>query len=271
MFILEKCARTIRHLPLLRKLDSFWNLITPAYERFLRSVYKKGLKRVINKTDIIYLPYELRHYTDQYEEDVWGKIMSYVRPGDTIADVGAYLGFYTFAFTKRVGASGKVVAFEPDPNNLAALKDRVKLYKINSKLNITGAAVGEVKGKLSFAAKGISISRVIGKSPENDQGIEVDCIRLDDFFAQEKLDIIKIDVEGYEAQVLLGAINVLKRSKGYPRAIFIEVHPLAWDDYDSADRTIVSLLRNSGYTIQNTKGEAVESIKNYGEIFAFRN
>jgi FkbM family methyltransferase len=270
MFTLEMCARTIRHLPLLRKLDSFWNLVTPAYERFLRLIYKNGLKRVINKTDIVYLPHELRHYTGQYEKDVWEKIMAHVRPGDTIADVGAYLGFYAFAFSKRVGSSGKVVAFEPDPNNLAALRDRVKLYKINSKLDLMGVAVGDVKGKLSFAAEGISVSRVIGKSLKKDKGIEVDCIRLDDLFGLEKLDLIKIDVEGYEAQVLLGAVNVLKRSKGYPRAIFIEVHPWAWDDYDSVDQTIVSLLRECGYTIQNTKGETVDTIKDYGEIFAFK-
>ena len=270
MFILERCARTIRNLPLLRNLDFFWNLITPAYERFLRSVYKNGLKRVINKTDIVYLPHELRHFTETYEQEVWAKIMACVRQGDTIADVGAYLGFYAFAFAKRVGPRGKVVAFEPDPNNLIGLRDRVKLYKIDSKLDIMGLAVGEVKGTVRFAAKGVSVSRVIGKNAEKDKGIDVDCIRLDDFFANEKLDLIKIDVEGYEAQVLSGAVNILKRSAGYPRAIFIEVHPWAWHDYDSVDQAIVSLLKGCGYTIQNAKGETVDSIKNYGEILAFK-
>jgi FkbM family methyltransferase len=271
MFSLEKCARIIRHLPILEKMNFFWNFITPLYENFLKLIYPDVLRRTVNKTDVIYIPHYLRHFGDKYETESWKKIMQEVRYSDTIVDVGAFFGFYTFAFLKRVDKEGKVVAFEPDPRNLAFLKKIVRRYKITAKLDIIGSAVGEKKGILKFDAQASSTSGIIGgRLSKKGEAVEVGCVSLDEYFGDEKLDIIKIDVEGYEEKVLLGAKNILKRKSGSPRAIFIEAHPYAWESYGSSDASIMGILKDSGYRISNLSGDSVSSIKDYEVIFALK-
>lgn len=270
MFFLEKCARTVRRLPVLRKINLLWNLITPAYEYTLKAIYGNALRRLINNTDVVYVPHCLRHFTDTYETDFWKMAMNEARPGDTIADVGAFFGFYAFAFAKRVGGTGKVVAFEPDPHNAAFLRNIVKLYKLNLKPRIVGSVVGHTKGILRFDAQGTFTSGVILKGIPKGEAREVECVSLDEFFANEKLDIIKIDVEGYEEKVLLGARNILSRKSGYPRAIFIEAHPYAWNNYGTTDKAIIAILRDAGYRVLNINGEKVSAINDYGNIIAVK-
>lgn len=270
MFLFEKCARTIRHLPVLRKINLFWNLITPAYEYTLKAVYGNALRRLINNTDVVYVPHCLRHFTDTYETDFWKMAMNEARLGDTVADVGAFFGFYTFAFAKRVGLTGKVVAFEPDPHNVSFLRNIVKRYKLSLKPQIVGSAVGQAKGMLRFDAQGSFTSGVILKGIPKGEAREVECVSLDEFFANEKLDIIKIDVEGYEEKVLLGSRNILSRKSGHPRAIFIEVHPYAWDNYGTTDKAIITILNDAGYRVQNANGDTVSAIKDYGNIVAMK-
>ncbi len=271
MFFWEKCARIIRHLPFLRAMKPFWDMVTPPYEFALRLLYGNTLKRLINNSDVVYVPHWLRHFSDTYEIGFWKIIMDEVHPGDSIADVGAFFGFYTFAFAKRTGPGGRVIAFEPDPYNAAFLKDIVKRYKISLKPEIIGCATGEKRQRLRFDSQGTSTSDVLASGPPKGEAREVECVSLDEFFADDKLDIIKIDVEGYEEKVLLGARNILRRKIGYPRAIFIEVHPYAWNNYGTTDKAIITILNDAGYRVKNTNGETLSAIKDYGNIIATRN
>lgn len=270
MFFLERCARTIRRLPILRSAGFFWDIITPAYEYLLRLIYGDILRRCINEDDIIYVPFRLRHFTDKYETAFFKKVMDEVRRGDVVADVGAFFGFYTFAFAKRAGLNGRVVAFEADPKNLAFLKDALKRYNKGLKPEISGYAVGEGRKKLKFDSQGAYTSGVIYASVPKGEVKEVDCISLDEFFAREKVDIIKIDVEGYEGNVLMGAVDILRRENGCPRAVFIEAHPYAWGNYSMTDKIILSILRDAGYKIINVDGQEVRAINEYGNIIAVK-
>lgn len=270
MFFLEKCCRRIRHLPFLRSARILWDMVTPSYESALRMIYGNALKRLINKTDVVYVPQKLRHFTDTYEAGFWKMVMDEVRPGDSIADVGAFLGFYTFAFAKRAARGGRVVAFEPDHLNAAFLKNISRRYKLSIKPEIIGCAVGEKRQRLKFDSQGSFTSDVISSGRLKGESKEVECVSLDEFFGDEKLDIAKIDVEGYEEKVLLGARNILMRKNGYPRAIFIEVHPYAWNNYGTTDEAILSLLRFAGYRVLNMDGEKVSAIKDYGSIIAMK-
>jgi len=257
-------------MPALRRMKFFWDFITPAYECVLKLLYGNTLRRRINNTDSVYIPFHLRRFTGTYEIDIWKKAMDEVRLGDTVADVGAFFGFYTFPFLKRVGPYGRVVAFEPDPGNLAFLKSITKRYTMGLRLEIVGFAVGQSRGKLKFDAQGISTSSVAIESNPKGQVMEVACVSLDEFFADEKLDIIKIDVEGYEEKVLAGARNILKRKSGYPRAIFIEVHPYAWNVYGTSDTALLDILADAGYKVKNVNGDTMFALKEYGAIMALR-
>jgi FkbM family methyltransferase len=87
---------------------------------------------------------------------------------------------------------------------------------------LRNTAVGDVDGEVAFeSGKGSESS--ISVSPRN--GERVSCARLDSIFPNQKLDILKIDVEGYEERALRGAAGLLRDVRRRPRTILVEVHP----------------------------------------------
>lgn len=270
MHTLEWFSRSIRRSTTKAGLGRFWDIITPAYESMLKLIFKRGLKRNINNTDVVFISHKLRYYTEIYEPQAWKWVMRQVRPGDVIADVGAHFGLYAIALAKRVGKTGKVFAFEPDPHNIAFLKENVALNRIGSELEIIESAVGDTKTILRYHTRDSSISSVVCRLEQESTKdiIEVPCNTLDEILANKKLDVLKIDVEGYEAHVLIGAKNLLARKNGYARAILIEAHPYAWKDYGTESNTIVSLLRESGYKVRSVDGWEVNAIDVYEHLTA---
>jgi hypothetical protein len=99
---------------------------------------------------------------------------------------------------------------------------------------------------------------------------KVQCVTLDRVFAGQRLDVLKIDVEGFEERVLQGASNLLKDGGRSPRAIYIEVHPYAWPEVGSTSDSLLALLDSCGYEGRTIDGRSVEEIDVYGEIIARR-
>ncbi len=268
MFFFERCCRALRNAPLLRRLGPVWRAVTPAYEALLRLIYRRGwLRRVINSSDVVYVPFELRHWTDTYEPAVWERVMGEVRQGDTIADVGAFLGFYTFAFARRVGPQGRVVAFEPDPQNFRRLRELRGFYRQTGNIEMVEKAAGEAQGSVSFCPRRSSESSV---GVTGEQGLEAGMVTLDGYFGARPVDLIKIDVEGYEGRVLRGCAGLLSRSAGAPRAVFIEMHPFAWSRYGCDAGQILGPLRAAGYRICDQEGREIADFSGYGWIIATR-
>ncbi|UCC94663.1 MAG: FkbM family methyltransferase, partial [Candidatus Omnitrophota bacterium] len=182
-----------------------------------------------------------------------------------------FIGLYTVAVAKRIGKDGKVIAFEPDKKNADALKKHLRLNKVFSKVEVINAAVGDINGVLTFHALSNDYSHVALLSNVNvERCIQIQSKTLDSVFHNKRVDVIKIDVEGYEGKVLLGARNLLKRKKGYPRAIFIEVHPYVWKELETTAEELVSLLTNAGYKVEKIDRNLVDKLEHYGEIVAVK-
>lgn len=275
MYSFEKMAIALRHSPVLKRAHWLWNVIRPLYNRSLALSNRQGLERIINGTDRVLIAPHARVMTEDYEPDVWASLMNEVRSGDTIADVGAFYGLYAIALAKRVGPSGRVVAFEPSPANHAVLVEHLRLNGVQDTIKVVQAAVGTKNGRVSFQGDNSSESHVVvsadGAGQSEPKGANtVEMVALDSVFAGQQLDILKIDVEGFEEQVMQGARELLSDPKRGPRALYIEVHPFAWHHVGTTGESLLSLLHQHNFQAFFVDGTPVTKIEEYGEIIARR-
>jgi len=266
MHSLERLCINLRHTSLLDQSDWLWNHLRSPYEMMVAWCERSGLERVVNGTDRLRVIPRFRSVAEVYEPDVWKHMMAQLRSGDNVADVGAYIGLYATALAKRVGESGRVIAFEPDAHNFSALEAHCKLNGLLERVTLVQAAVGDKDGFIPFEARGDSQSCV--SSVPGRQNNAVRCVRLDSVCGNGRLDILKIDVEGYEEPVLRGGARLLHDLDRKPRLIYIEVHPYAWSPMGVTSGSLLDLLASYHYEVSDLRGQPVHEIKAYGEIVA---
>src|SRR5262249_45171732 len=121
-------------------------------------------------------------------------------------------------------------------------------------------------GKFQFLADGSCEARLASSSGKSITTVDV--VTLDSAFKGKRIDILKIDVEGYEEMVLRGAINLLHTPGFKPRAIFVEVHPYAWPPLRTGSESLLRILTEAGYLAETLDGVPIHSIEHYGEIIA---
>lgn len=272
MNILERAGVPIRHAPALERADWLWDRIRPTYDRMLSTVARnRGLERVINGTDRFRLSAQSRWFiAEKYEPAVWGRVMREVSAGDHVAEVGASIGLYALAFAGRVGAAGHVTAFEPDPDSTSALEANIAVNGWQDRVTVIRAAVGQCSGQVRFASARGQESRIEMRPEVCDGVIAVPMVTLDEALAGQRIDVIKIDVEGFEQQVLEGARKILTGERQRPRAILMEVHPFAWADVGTSSTSFLSLLDEIGFRVEDMEGAPVSSITEYGHVIALR-
>jgi FkbM family methyltransferase len=243
-------------------MEWLWDRLRGSYIAFLETIAPDGLHRVINGSDVVHLMPEYRAVGEHYEPDVWKSVMNEVRIGDVVVDVGANIGLYAIALAKRVGDSGKVHAFEPDPTNFRALSRHCSMNGVTARVVLYEVAAAEKDGSLSFEGGLGSESHIGGDG----QLYRVDGISLDSVFAGGCVDILKIDVEGFEEQVLKGASTLLEDLKRGPRIIYVEVHPFAWHRVGTTGESLPRFLADCGYRTEDLSGNVIARVESYGEI-----
>lgn len=152
---------------------------------------------------------------------------SLIRPGMVIAEVGANVGFYTLEMAKSVGPSGRILAFEPDPLTFRLLEERVKRGAFTN-VETYQVALGDTSGRATLycSAYNRADNRLVPTHTEAEVELrQIDIRQLDEFLSERTihLDALKIDVQGYEEQVLRGAEVTLRSGL---RWIWIEFSPV---------------------------------------------
>ncbi|MCK0128885.1 FkbM family methyltransferase [Erythrobacter sp. F6033] len=147
-----------------------------------------------------------------------GHIMSILREDDVVLEVGANIGYYALMEASRCK---KIYAIEPHPENVERLKRNIELNGYDN-IEVQHAGFGEEDGKLKLYTSELSNWHTAKENPGSPTDfIEVDCHRIDTFAeANETPTFIKMDVEGFELEVLRGAKETLKKI----RHLFIELH-----------------------------------------------
>ncbi len=191
---------------------------------------------------------DLALYLQQFEPDVRAAIRRVTRPGMTVLDIGANVGAHTLLFSSLVGPSGRVVAFEPTDFAFAKLRKNVAL---NPGLGVETVRMAladhttpqqEVDFRASWQTDGQK-----GNGPST-----VDMIRLDEWAAQHDLstvDVIKLDVDGYEYPVIAGGRQTIARTQP---TFIIEATGLHFSDTAANP---FEILRSLGYELWDLGGE----------------
>jgi FkbM family methyltransferase len=155
-------------------------------------------------------------------------IQPFIKPGDCVLDVGANHGLYALSFSKFVGPTGRVFAFEPLPRNLHWLRLNIDL---NAAHNVTVIPY----------AMGSSLDEIQMTDEVPGKGMSFPATTLDQFAAFNPR-VVKIDVEGWETHVLRGGTKVLEQRP----AMMIETHEwLAPADLEELKTTLNAYYQHS--------------------------
>jgi FkbM family methyltransferase len=195
-----------------------------------------------------------------YEPETQDVLLRHIPRGSTVYDVGANVGFLTLLAARIVGEQGRVVAFEPLRDAVQFLRRHLELNGLEN-VQVVEAAVSRSPGRAAFQHGG-DIRR--GRLAVDGTGaVEVKVVGLDDFCASGHApapDFLKIDVEGGELDVLLGAERILTK-----------VRPLIALSTHGTDthKTCCELLQRWGYDIEALPHTFVTQDFDYlGELFA---
>ena len=200
--------------------------------------HDKGISEELSMFKI-HEPLNTKFLVEQLEEDM------------ICLDIGANLGYFAFLESSRVGKTGKVIAVEPAPLTFELFKKNIKLQKYQN-ISSYNFAFSNKTGTIDFFISNSSNwSRIIGaKDPyHGDKGkiIKVKCNTIDNFIEElelKKLDLIRVDLEGYEFEIFEGAQKTLLELKPM---LQIEIHR----DFMGIEKSMIFLknMKDLGYDV----------------------
>lgn len=184
-----------------------------------------------------------------YESNYDQMLSATIHAGDVVWDVGANVGYYTRRFASGIGDSGVVVAFEPSPTNFARLRETCAGLP---QVRLVQAGLGASAGHAGFLQGPDALGATSRITDDQGAGEQVEIRVGDEEIARgtPQPNVIKIDVEGYEGEVLLGLRGCLKSPS--LRAIGVEVHfgILAERGLSAMPHQIEGMLRDSGFEVR---------------------
>lgn len=147
-------------------------------------------------------------YTGLHEFDDMGFLLHFLRPNDLFFDVGANVGSYTLLASSV--CKTRCIAFEPVSSTFDILVRNIELNRINHLVQPENKGVGKEFGTLKFTIDNDTTNRVIIGNEEKKSTVAVPIVPLNSYYPASKPALIKIDVEGFETEVLNGATAILQ-------------------------------------------------------------
>ena len=180
------------------------------------------------------------------------------KPGEIVLDLGAYCGLSAATFSEAVGPTGRVISFEPDPENAEALQLNLPPDRFPN-VTIVPAAICGAPKTLWFSCEGNMGSRVVDDPSANrDRLVAVRGVNLEGVmreFGLDRVDIVKMDIEGAEYEAIESAVGFLRSVRA---RWFLELHadPLAGGDINIA--RVRRVFEASGYMVHQLSKQPYE-------------
>src|SRR3954469_401222 len=208
------------------------------------------------------------YFTGTYEPGVLALLERELRAGDVVADVGANVGVHALTAARHLRAlgGGRVVAFEPARDSAAAI--RAAARRNDLAVEVVEAALGEVEGTIELHADaryGAHDAGVRSQFAEGDLVQRAPVTTLDAWAARtwlDRLDVVKVDIEGAEILALRGMRPSLERLR--PRLLVVEVKGVVMERGPGDEASLHALLRDCGYVPAGSPERHVETFRPAG-------
>ena len=178
----------------------------------------------------------------------------YLKKGDKVIDIGANIGTVTIEASKKIGDSGKVYSIEPHPQIYKYFIGNIRLNRLKN-VKTFNVALGEKNDSVFFSSKR---SDDLNSVSITEEGEEISLCKLDDLCINEsKINLMKIDVLGYEKFVFEGAKKILKITE----CIHLPIIPSDCERYGYDFNDIFEMLRNLGFQLFTFSEKNISTIK----------
>jgi len=192
-------------------------------------------------------------FCGSYEADELRMLLNLININKNInfLDIGANLGFYSIIlgkFLEKSASNYRVISIEPSPREFDRLKKNLEVNNLKNVI-LSNIALSDLNDRLNFFIASNKTGHSSLEKPEEDSSsqIIVNTMKLDDFLKKikiEKVDIMKIDVEGAELKVLNGGAETFKK---YKPLLMIEVSDKRTLKFNYKAQDILNFLKNFGY------------------------
>lgn len=258
---IHRFGSSIRNSRFMKKQRWLWNIVEPIWEKAFGAVSRKnGFAARIN-TDTFRLSYEHAARYDRadhraYEPEFYVPFVAAIKPGMTVLDVGAHVGIFSLGAAVRVGPTGKVFAFEAAPHTVRTLSSHIAMNGFSHTTQVVPKVVSDRKGEMTFYAFGESMAASVGRAnteelnpeqPKTITPVTVPSISLDEFCADLRPDVIKMDIEGAEYLALRGAERILRSHS--VKTFLCEIHPKQMQNCGGSLEELTQYLHDLDYKI----------------------
>ena len=191
------------------------------------------------------------HSTGTYEPFTRGLCLESLDAGMVFLDIGAHVGLYALPAANRVGQQGRVIAFEPHPSNRGLLEENLHRNEIDN-VTVVPAAVSDSSGRMHLQVSTFNTGdhRLYRQGSVGVQTVETDVVSVDGWLESagiEKVDMIKMDVQGAEANVLKGMRRTLEANRRL--RMIIEYTPWMLRESGADPMSLLTDLESAGFSL----------------------
>ena len=244
----------------------FFRLFYPVKNKW-RGLFDNAAVKAVPGATLKLLPTDFMHgliaFTGIYEEDLTKRISDIARQGEgsgIFVDVGANVGYFSIIWAS-MSRSNRVLAFEASPRNIDILNTNVAKNGLQEKIAVHPVALGKEKGVLPFDCGPEDLTGWGGLALEESRStISVDVERLDNLISESELiDVMKVDVEGADTWVIMGAEKLLRNKQ--ISTIYFEQNKTRLKQLGIKEEEAAEFLSSVGYEatpLSPTSGDIVD-------------